>query len=287
MEKEISDDSYCTTDEGEEEPEKGYESDTEEEIPDSVGQIVKIKDNKIIKEILQIGQGTKKPSEIDNVIITSQCCYQIEGKIVDLPELSFKDQEFSLDNSDNFTGEKKNSLPKVFIVAFQTMRKNEKAKITAKFDYIFKHFEKLKKNFPEFDSHFKNSIFLNEDFKNQMKNEMIIINLTLNDFFICQNLMDRGEIRKKIIKNGTSWRYARNPDIVTYNLSCFYDNKIIFERKKMTTELDCNKLFEIERRVLQNLKVGESALWRTSKTGITCSVIKMQSPAQLKPSEST
>jgi hypothetical protein len=255
MEKEFSEDSYVTTDEGEENEEQmdqGYESDVEkDENKDKEGHTEYIKKENIYKNIINVGRG-KKPTDIDNVVISSKCWYNYEENQVEVKQFTFENKEFSLDNLNDSKEDGYEHLPKSLCVALQSFRKGETSKVFVKSNYIFKHFDKVKHSEP--------SEFYNEDFRNKMKDEKIYFEITLHNFFTCQNLMDHSEIRKKILHNGRMWRYPRLPDIVYYNLSCYYNDKLIYDKKDMKAELDQDiELFEIEKRVVQNLKVGEKA----------------------------
>jgi hypothetical protein len=166
-----------------------------------------------------------------------------------IPELSFNKEEISLDDSDN-------PIPKAFVLGIQTMRKKEKSKLLIKMKYIFKYFDKRIHKYTNSQSA---KFLYDEDFRNEYQNEKLICEIELHDFFICQNLMDRGEIRKKILKNGRQWKYARNPDIAKFNLTCIYKNQTIYEKKSIVSELDKDPLFEIEKRIVQNIKIGEQS----------------------------
>ena len=212
-----------------------------------------------------VGERKEKPSDIDTVIITTQSFIKLKiqnkypiGKINDLesemeilhiPELSFKKEEISLDDSDY-------PIPKAFVLGIQTMRKKEKSKLLIKMKYIFKYFDKRIDKYTNSPSA---KILYNEEFRNEYKNEKLICEIELHDFFICQNLMDRGEIRKKILKNGRHWKYARNPDVAKFNLRCIYKNQTIYEKQGVVSELDKDFLFEIEKRIVQNIKIGEQS----------------------------
>ena len=231
--------------------EKELESDSEELITDDVGKVEKIKGENIFKEILEIGEGKEKPSDIDTVIISTKCVLRLHNnneleKVLYLPELSYDRKEISLCDNEN-------PIPKAISLGIQTMRKKEKANIYIKMNYIFKF---LDKNLNKFGDISSKELF-DENFRKEYLNEKLICEVTIHEFFVCVNLMDRGEIRKKILKKGSRSKYARNPDIVKYNLSCISKNKIIYEKKNSMSELDKNNIFEIEKRILQNLKIGE------------------------------
>lgn len=259
MEKEISEDSYCTTDEGDKEEGnifilmwlieiKSYESENEEEIKDYVGMIEKIKKENIHKQILEVGKGIIKPSEIDTVVISSDCYFNYNDNQIKVQELSFIEKEFNLDNP---------TFPKALAIAIASMRLNEKSKILIKFSYIFKHYDKFKdliekSNYTE--------LLYDDTFRSNHRTQTIIFEVTLHKFYMVQNLMDNGEIRKKILVNAKSWRYARNPDIATYDLSCHYQNQELYSKKNITNELDRdNGLYEIEKRIIQNVRLTEVA----------------------------
>ena len=126
------------------------------------------------------------------------------------------------------------------------MRKEETSKIFIKLSYVIKHVDKcLKKKKDGTEEYLKDAeeeeetnsirpskIFFDEEFRKK-KNEKIIFEITLHNFFIVQNIMDKGEIKKKTLQLGTGWKYPRNPDIVNYSLSCFYKGVNIYEKKKL------------------------------------------------------
>ena len=132
MEKEFSEDSYVTTDEGEENEEQmdqGYESDVEkDENKDKEGHTEYIKKENIYKNIINVGRG-KKPTDIDNVVISSKCWYNYEENQVEVKQFTFENKEFSLDNLNDSKEDGYEHLPKSLCVALQSFRKGETSKV--------------------------------------------------------------------------------------------------------------------------------------------------------------
>ena len=256
MEKEPSDDSYCTTDEG------GNDNQQDEDplpppLTEKEGDVVQLKDDNVIKIINKVGIESDKPIETDNVVIRSSCSYvDLDSQNeINIPILcEFKD-ETEINLSDD-------RLPRSFALGVKSMRIKEEATVKIKFKYIFKHLLKNKKHFENKD---ELKFLYDEAFQKRYEKEKMIVKITLINFFIIQNLMDKGEIRKKIIKQSPNRKniYAKNGDIVTYNLRATYKDKELYNKINITSELDKEldvTMFEIEHRLLENVKVGEVAV---------------------------
>ena len=100
------------------------------------------------------------------------------------------------------------------------------------------------------------------EFRKKYVNEKLICKVKLCKFYMIQNLMDKGEIQKKILRRSPDrkFNYARNGDIVRYTLKCTYKDKEIFNKVNQTSELDKEldkTIYEIEHRILENVKIGE------------------------------
>ena len=252
MEKEKSDDSYCTTDEG-----NSNHGQDEEPLPEPItekeGDVVKVKDENIIKIINKVGECTDKPIELDVVMLNSQSYYkEIESsKEISVPFLC----EYKEDTEINLSDEK---IPRSFALAVQSMRVNEEATFHIKFKYMFKF---LDKNKTLYENKINKELFDNE-FRKKYVNEKLICKVKLCKFYMIQNLMDKGEIQKKILRRSPDrkFNYARNGDIVRYTLQCTYKDKEIFNKVNQTSELDKEldkTIYEIEHRILENVKIGE------------------------------
>jgi tetratricopeptide (TPR) repeat protein len=155
-----------------------------------------------------------------------------DEKVV-IDELSFTEKEIELDQRD---------VPKAIRLAIMEMRQEESALIRIKDTYLLHHYKKNNITMPK---------AMGEPF------DYMYCEVTLKKFYTTQNLMDNGEIKKKILFNGKGWRYAKLSDKVTYSMTCTYDDRPLFERNKESISLDCGSLYEIELRVLQNIKLGE------------------------------
>lgn len=145
------------------------------------------------------------------------------------------------------------------------MRKNEIAKFFIKANYIFKHFVNYNIPFP--------SPIDKEELRNSILKEKIIFEIHLIDFFPIQNLMENGEIKKKTLKEGLGTSTAKLPNKIEFSLTCKYRNDEIYKRKNEVLFLDTSeieiieindktkankyKLFDIERRILQAMKLRE------------------------------
>ena len=171
---------------------------------------------------------------------------------------TFENREFSLEGK---------NIPKALKLAITSMRKNEISKFFIKANYIFKHFALYSIPFP--------SPIEKEDFRNAILKNKIIFEIHLIDFFIIQNLMENGEIKKKILKEGFGTITAKLPNKIEFSLSCKFQDKLIYSRKNEVLFLDKNekeiseieektitaksKLFDVEKRILQAMKLRESA----------------------------
>ena len=69
MEREKSDDSYCTTEDGANSNQGQDEEPLPEPLNEKVGDVVKVKEENIIKIIDKVGTCSDKPIEIDDVAI--------------------------------------------------------------------------------------------------------------------------------------------------------------------------------------------------------------------------
>lgn len=130
---EPSDDSYCTTDEGNSRKDEGEEP----FVPiseDKIGEEVKVKEDHILKYIETVGTSLDKPWESDNVILECSsyyCPIEDPSKEIPLPEFC------------KFEGKEENNLsedvfPRSLSLAITSMRENESALFKIKFNYIFK-----------------------------------------------------------------------------------------------------------------------------------------------------
>jgi hypothetical protein len=198
-----------------------------------VGNKKEIKKGKIIKEIISIGKWKICPSDFDTVLITIKTYILKDNEKVYINELSFDEKETDLDT---------NELPKAIRLAIMEMKEGEIALISIKDNYLLHHFKKNNKEIPK---------QLGSEF------DFIYCETVLHKFYITQNLIDRGEIKKKIIHNGKGWKYAKLSDTITFNLTCYHEDKLLYEKLKQTVALDSADLYEIELRILQNIKIGE------------------------------
>ena len=108
--------------------------------------------------------------------------------------------------------------------------------------------------------------FYDSNFIAKYANEKICFNVKLLKFFVIQNIYDKSEIQKKVLKSPkilTNF-YAKNGDFVSFTLKCTYKNTQIFERKNEGLELDkaleSGVIFEVERRILENVRKGEHSI---------------------------
>ena len=273
---EPSDDSYCTTDEG------GDERIEEEPGPipitEKINEEIVIKPEGIFKTIYKIGTSGYKPFENDNVVLTCQCFYY------DVRDIEKKNKiyiDFCIFNGDKEISLKHYLIPKSLNMGICSMRIDEESEIKIKFKYIYKFIDietkKINSNNNNNNSSEDNnnkcynlktlpSFFTDQNFFNSNKNTFYLyFHVTLNNFYMIQNLYDNELIQKKILKISPERKliYAKNSDIITYDIQCLYDNKILYQHEKITTELDKDfdngKIFEIERRILENIKVNEKS----------------------------
>ena len=164
---EPSDDSYCTTDEGNSRKDDGEEP----YIPiseDKLGEEIKINEDKILKIIEQIGTSLDKPCDTDNVIIENSVYYY---------SIEEPNKEIPLNDFCKFDGKKEYNLseeifPQSLSLAISSMRENEIALFKIKFNFIFKFIDKdLKKN--KFYENKYPAEFLDKDFRNKYANNKI------------------------------------------------------------------------------------------------------------------
>ena len=131
MEKEVSEDSYCTTDEGDMsiiniylDKEQKEDEDEIFEFTEKIGDIVKITKEAVKKEIISIGDSKTKPSDIDSLVFEYKLF--LEKDLVDSSE-----GKIEIDLGENF-------FPEGFNKCIVTMRKNETSRfhIRAKYGCI-------------------------------------------------------------------------------------------------------------------------------------------------------
>ena len=191
MENENSEDSFCSSEENENN-EQQNEREMFKPLPltEKQGDIINLKGDNIIKRIEQIGIQSEKPIETDSVIITSEAYYTnlIDNSTQRIPILCYFPEETEINLSDNL-------LPRSFVLGITSMRKNEKATLFIKFKYIFKF---LLQNKNIFQSKEELSFLYEEQFQTKYENEKITFNVHLNNFYIIEFITDKGEIRKKI-----------------------------------------------------------------------------------------
>lgn len=225
-----------------------------EEEQNLIGKKQSLKENNLLKEMIQSGCGSTKPLEID-IVVASIKCFLPSGQ--SLKYFTFENREFSLEGK---------NIPKAVKLGITNMRKNEISKFFIKANYIFKHFINFNIPFP--------SPIDSEGYRSEISKEKLIFEIHLIDFFMVQNLYDNGEIKKKCIRNGLSMVSAKLPNKVHFSLRCKYQGKEIYARDsdsifldnsdKENLEIAGNKiqkyqLFDIERRILQSMKVNELA----------------------------
>ncbi len=257
---EPSDDSYCTTDEGNSRKDEGEEpySPIEE---DKIGEEVKVNEDKILKYIEQIGTSLDKPFETDNVIIEcSSYYYPLEepNKEIKLPDFCNFDgkQEYNLSED---------ILPRSLSLAITSMRENEVSLFKIKFNYIFRFLDIDLKGKKLYENKVPPE-FMNSDFRKKYSNEKIYFKVKLIKFYVIRNLYDNSQIQKKILVPSKIRKnfYATDGDIVTYNMQCFYKQKEIYNKEQVKSELDCSldevHMLEIEHRILEYIKIGEKSL---------------------------
>lgn len=202
-----------------------------------------------------------KPIEID-VVIASIKCFLPSGEALNY--FTFENREFSLEGK---------NIPKALKLAITSMRKKEISKFFVKANYIFKHFVNYGITFP--------SPIESAQTRNAILKEKITFEIHLIDFFVVQSLMENGEIKKKTLKEGLGTSSAKLPNKVEFSLNCKFQAKEIYSRKNEILFLDYNekeiiessssenqntnkklikfKLFEVERRILQGMRLKESA----------------------------
>ena len=257
---EPSDDSYCTTDEGNSRKDEGEEpySPIEE---DKIGEEVKVNEDKILKYIEQIGTSLDKPFETDNVIIECSSYYY---------PLEEPNKEIKIPNFCNFDGKQEYNLsedilPRSLSLAITSMRENEVSLFKIKFNYIFRFLDIDLKGKKLYENKVPPE-FMNSDFRKKYSNEKIYFKVKLIKFYVIRNLYDNSQIQKKILVPSKIRKnfYATDGDIVTYNMQCFYKQKEIYNKEQVKSELDCSldevRMLEIEHRILEYIKIGEKSL---------------------------
>ena len=257
---EPSDDSYCTTDEGNSRKDEGEEpySPIEE---DKIGEEVKVNEDKILKYIEQIGTSLDKPFETDNVIIECSSYYY---------PLEEPNKEIKIPNFCNFDGKQEYNLsedilPRSLSLAITSMRENEVSLFKIKFNYIFRFLDIDLKGKKLYENKVPPE-FMNSDFRKKYSNEKIYFKVKLIKFYVIRNLYDNSQIQKKILVPSKIRKnfYATDGDIVTYNMQCFYKQKEIYNKEQVKSELDCSldevHMLEIEHRILEYIKIGEKSL---------------------------
>ena len=257
---EPSDDSYCTTDEGNSRKEEGEEpySPISE---DKLGEEIKVKEDKIIKIIEKIGTSLDKPFETDNVILECSSFYStIEEPTKEIPLSEFC----------NFDGKTEYNLsedvfPRSLSLAITSMRENEKALLKIKFNYIFKFLDADLKGKKIYEKKVP-AEFMDKDFRNKYANNKICFRVNLIKYYVIQNLYDNSQIQKKILVPSKMRKnfYATDGDIVTYSMKCIYKQKEIYNKEHIKSDLDCSldevHMLEIEHRILENIKIGEKSI---------------------------
>jgi tetratricopeptide (TPR) repeat protein len=178
-------------------------------------------------------------------VISSKCYYKEGDAEIEIPEFTFKCDEMDLDSK---------RVPKALSLSIVRMRKEEVSKISIRMEFFFKYLDKNKDMIKE------TKILFDEEFRKAHLHNYLLFEVSLHNWYTVQNLMDHGEIKKRILVNGKSWKYARNPDIVVFNLYCYHKESLVYHRENEKVELDnCPYLHEIEKRCVQNVKPGEKA----------------------------
>ena len=257
---EPSDDSYCTTDEGNSRKDEGEEP----YIPisdDKLGEEIKINEDKVIKIIEKIGTSLDKPCDIDNVIVEcSSFYYSIEEPNKEIPLNDFC--KFDGKEEHNLTEE---IFPRSLSLAISSMRENEVALFKIKFNFIFRFIDKDLKEKKLYENKYPPE-FLDKDFRTKYANNKIYFKVKLLKFYMIRNLYDNSQIQKKILipSNMRKNFYATDGDIVTYNMRCVYKQKEIYNKEQVKSDLDCSldevRMLEIEHRILENIKIGEKSV---------------------------
>ena len=164
---EPSDDSYCTTDEGNSRKDEGEEP----YIPisdDKLGEEIKINEDKVIKIIEKIGTSLDKPCDIDNVIVEcSSYYYSIEEPNKEIPLNDFC--KFDGKEEYNLTEE---IFPRSLSLAISSMRENEVALFKIKFNFIFRFIDKDLKEKKLYENKYPPE-FLDKDFRTKYANNKI------------------------------------------------------------------------------------------------------------------
>ena len=257
---EPSDDSYCTTDEGNSRKDDGEEpfSPISE---DKIGEEVKVKEDHILKYIETVGTSLDKPWESDNVVIECSsyyCPIDDPSKEIPLPDFC------------KFVGKEENNLsedvfPRSLSLAITSMRENESALFKIKFNYIFKFLDADLKGKKLYEKKVPPE-FMDKDFRAKYANHKICFKVKLIKYYTIQNLYDNSQIQKKILVRSNIRKnfYATDGDIVTYSLKCIYKQKEIYNKEHITSDLDCSldevHMLEIEHRILENIKIGEKSV---------------------------
>jgi len=257
---EPSDDSYCTTDEGNSRKEEGEEP----YVPiseDKIGEEVKVKEDKILKYIEQIGTSLDKPFETDCVILqcSSYYCTIVEPiKEIPLPEFCNFDGKEEYNLSDDV-------FPRSLSLAITSMRENESALFKIKFNYIFKFLDADLKGKKIYENKVP-AEFMDKSFREKYMNSKICFKVKLIKYYVIQNLYDNSQIQKKILVPSKIRKnfYATDGDIVTYSMKCIYKQKEIYNKEHVKSDLDCSldevHMLEIEHRILENIKIGEKSI---------------------------
>ena len=190
---EPSDDSYCTTDEGNSRKDEGEEpySPIEE---DKIGEEVKVNEDKILKYIEQIGTSLDKPFETDNVIIECSSYYY---------PLDEPNKEIKIPNFCNFDGKPEFNLtedifPRSLSLAITSMRENEVSLFKIKFNYIFRFLDIDLKGKKLYENKVPPE-FMNSDFRKKYSNEKIYFKVKLIKLYVIKNLYDNIQKKKKIL----------------------------------------------------------------------------------------
>ena len=257
---EPSDDSYCTTDEGNSRKDDGEEP-YSPISDDKLGEEIKLNEDKVVKIIEKIGTSLDKPYDIDNVIVEcSSYYYSIEEP----------NKEIQLNDFCKFDGKAEYNLtedifPRSLSLGISSMRENEIALFKIKFNFIFRFIDKDLKE-KKFYLNKYPAEFLDKDFRNKYANNKIYFKVKLIKFYMIRNLYDNSQIQKKILIPSTMRKnfYATDGDIVTYNMKCIYKQKEIYNKEQVKSDLDCSldeiRMLEIEHRMLENVKIGEKSL---------------------------
>ena len=257
---EPSDDSYCTTDEGNSRKDDGEEP-YSPISDDKIGEEIKVNEDKILKNIEQIGTSLDKPFETDNVILECSCYYY---------SIEEPNKEILLNDFCKFDGKTEYNLsedifPRSLCLAISTMRENEISLFKIKFNFIFRFIDKDLKEKKYYENKFPPE-FMDKDFRAKYANNKIYFKVKLIKFYMIRNLYDNSQIQKKILVPSSMRKnfYATDGDIVTYNMKCVYKQKEIYNKEQTKSDLDCSldevHMLEIEHRILENIKIGEKSL---------------------------